>query len=115
MLTNGRIDVAKTVPIARCGYYEYAAVREVSCPSQKSIGGRRGKEGDVVEADDSKVFEMKLPGGATTNVGLEGSIKGNRAMWEERDGKGKVGEEKKGEGEEGSKEALVGLGDAMKG
>lgn len=27
-LTNGKLDVRKTQPIARCGYYEYAVVRE---------------------------------------------------------------------------------------
>jgi flavin reductase (DIM6/NTAB) family NADH-FMN oxidoreductase RutF len=30
VLTDGKIDVTKTKPIARCGYYEYAVVREVS-------------------------------------------------------------------------------------
>lgn len=57
VLTNGRIDVRKTVPIARCGYFEYAAVREV--------------------------FEMQIPGEDPSRfAGLEGSIKGNRAMQE---------------------------------
>ncbi|KAF2655085.1 hypothetical protein K491DRAFT_758499 [Lophiostoma macrostomum CBS 122681] len=68
VLTNGRIDVSKTVPIARCGYFEYAAVREV--------------------------FEMRIPGmGAGT--GLEGSVKGHREMLEERQGvvEGKDGDE----------------------
>lgn len=60
VLTNGRIDVRKTVPIARCGYFEYAAVREV--------------------------FEMKIPGNDPTRfAGLEGSIKGNREMQRERE------------------------------
>jgi flavin reductase (DIM6/NTAB) family NADH-FMN oxidoreductase RutF len=55
VLTNGRIDVKKTVPIARLGYFEYAKITEV--------------------------FEMEIPGDAATRrVGLEGSIKGNREM-----------------------------------
>lgn len=59
VLTNGRIDVRKTVPIARCGYFEYAAVREV--------------------------FEMTIPGNDPARyAGLEGSAKGNRKMQEER-------------------------------
>ncbi|KAF2258391.1 hypothetical protein CC78DRAFT_563071 [Lojkania enalia] len=55
VLTNGRIDIKKTVPIARCGYFEYTAVREV--------------------------FEMRIPGDdPTRGAGLEGSTKGHRAM-----------------------------------
>jgi flavin reductase (DIM6/NTAB) family NADH-FMN oxidoreductase RutF len=55
VLTNGRIDVKKTVPIARLGYFEYAKITET--------------------------FEMEIPGDeATRRVGLEGSMKGNRAM-----------------------------------
>ena len=59
VLTGGKIDVRKTVPIARCGYYEYAAV--------------------------SDVFEMRIPG-ADENMlsGLEGSIRGNRKMQNDR-------------------------------
>lgn len=59
VLTNGRIDVSKTVPIARCGYFEYTAVREV--------------------------FEMKIPGNDPSRyAGLEGSVKGNREMQKRR-------------------------------
>ncbi|KAF9734937.1 hypothetical protein PMIN06_011025 [Paraphaeosphaeria minitans] len=55
VLTDGKIDVSKTVPIARCGYFEYTAVREV--------------------------FEMKIPGDDPNRyAGLEGSIKGNREI-----------------------------------
>jgi flavin reductase (DIM6/NTAB) family NADH-FMN oxidoreductase RutF len=62
VLTNGRIDVRKTVPIARCGYFEYAAVREV--------------------------FEMRPPGDDPNRyAGLEGSIKGNRQIQERRETK----------------------------
>jgi len=58
VLTNGRIDVKKTVPIARCGYFEYTAVREV--------------------------FEMRIPGDDPARfAGLEGSTKGNREMQKE--------------------------------
>lgn len=58
VLTEGKIDVGKTVPIARCGYYEYAAVRET--------------------------FEMRIPGGdAAILAGLEGSAKRNRELHEE--------------------------------
>jgi flavin reductase (DIM6/NTAB) family NADH-FMN oxidoreductase RutF len=59
VLTGGKIDVSKTVPIARCGYYEYAAVREV--------------------------FEMRVPGMDEKMLsGLEGSVKGHREMQRER-------------------------------
>jgi flavin reductase (DIM6/NTAB) family NADH-FMN oxidoreductase RutF len=59
VLTNGRIDVKKTVPIARCGYAEYTAVRDV--------------------------FEMVIPGNSRERyAGLEGSVKMNRAFEEER-------------------------------
>lgn len=47
VLTDGKVDVKKTEPIARCGYYEYAVVRET--------------------------FEMVIPGDPSTLAGLEGS------------------------------------------
>jgi flavin reductase (DIM6/NTAB) family NADH-FMN oxidoreductase RutF len=63
VLTDGKIDVKKTEPIARCGYYEYAVVRET--------------------------FEMRIPGeGKAVLAGLEGSVRINREL-----------EEEKGEGE----------------
>ncbi|PVH95880.1 FMN-binding flavin reductase family protein [Periconia macrospinosa] len=55
VLTDGRIDVAKTVPIARCGYAQYTAVREV--------------------------FEMLPPGSNPLLLaGLEGSVKKHRIL-----------------------------------
>lgn len=55
VLTEGKIDVRKTEPIARCGYHEYTVVREV--------------------------FEMRIPGGdAAILKGLEGSAAFNREM-----------------------------------
>jgi flavin reductase (DIM6/NTAB) family NADH-FMN oxidoreductase RutF len=67
VLTDGKIDVAKTEPIARCGYYDYAVVRET--------------------------FEMRIPGGNEAILGgLEGSTKKNRAILdgtEEGEGEGK--------------------------
>ncbi|KAJ3527318.1 hypothetical protein NM208_g10760 [Fusarium decemcellulare] len=48
VLTDGRLDVAKSQPIARCGYFQYAVVRET--------------------------FEMIIPGmDEATHAGLEGS------------------------------------------
>ncbi|KAK5651428.1 hypothetical protein OQA88_12516 [Cercophora sp. LCS_1] len=48
VLTNGRVDVRKIKPIARCGYYEYAVVE--------------------------KTFEMVIPGDdEVTRAGLEGN------------------------------------------
>lgn len=47
-----KVDVAKTQPIARCGYYDYTVVREC--------------------------FEMKMPGAAIMSAGLEGNSKKNR-------------------------------------
>lgn len=74
VLTDGKIDVSKTVPIARCGYFEYAAVRET--------------------------FEMRVPGGDPDGgVGLEGSVRGNREMGRRMvEGRGGEGE-KEGEAE----------------
>jgi flavin reductase (DIM6/NTAB) family NADH-FMN oxidoreductase RutF len=65
VLTDGKIDVKKTEPIARLGYYEYTVVRDV--------------------------FEMKIPGeDRAIMAGLEGSAKANRGMdW---DGNVDVGE-----------------------
>ncbi|KAK5072696.1 hypothetical protein LTR64_004830 [Lithohypha guttulata] len=57
---TGKVDVAVTQPIARCGYYDYAVVREC--------------------------FEMKMPGGQATRDGLEGSSKKNRALFEKVNG-----------------------------
>ena len=65
VLTDGKIDIKKTVPIARCGYFEYTAVREV--------------------------FEMKVPGN-DSSAGLEGSVKGNRDMERRRVEEAKEGE-----------------------
>ncbi|KAF4964444.1 hypothetical protein FSARC_7630 [Fusarium sarcochroum] len=48
ILTDGKLDIAKTQPIARCGYFQYAVVRET--------------------------FEMIIPGmDEATHAGLEGS------------------------------------------
>jgi flavin reductase (DIM6/NTAB) family NADH-FMN oxidoreductase RutF len=55
VLTDGKIDVRKTEPIARCGYYEYAVIREV--------------------------FEMRIPGeDKAILAGLEGSAKKNKML-----------------------------------
>ena len=52
VLTNGLIDIAKTMPIARCGYHQYTVVKEV--------------------------FEMSMPGRPETLYGLEGNASKNR-------------------------------------
>lgn len=53
-LTDGMVDVRKTMPIARCGYYQYAVVKET--------------------------FEMMIPGNnELIAAGLEGSASKNRA------------------------------------
>ena len=49
VLTDGKVDVKKTMPIARCGYYDYAVVTET--------------------------FQMIIPGDEATLAGLEGSSK----------------------------------------
>ncbi|KAK8001545.1 hypothetical protein PG991_013767 [Apiospora marii] len=55
VLTDGRLDVRKTQPIARCGYYEYAVIRET--------------------------FEMTVPGlSEELHAGLEGSTKRFEAL-----------------------------------
>ncbi|RDW67259.1 flavin reductase family protein [Aspergillus mulundensis] len=56
---RGCLDVARTEPIARCGYYQYAVVRET--------------------------FEMVIPGmSGDVLKGLEGSARGNRELEERR-------------------------------
>lgn len=53
VLTDGILDVRKTEPIARCGYYQYAVIKDT--------------------------FEMKIPGdNALLASGLEGSSRANR-------------------------------------
>jgi flavin reductase (DIM6/NTAB) family NADH-FMN oxidoreductase RutF len=51
VLTKGLVDLKKVQPIARCGYYEYAVVRET--------------------------FEMKPPGDGKMAYGLEGNAASN--------------------------------------
>ena len=52
VLTEGKLDVRKTRPIARCGYYEYAVVEDT--------------------------FDMVIPGNSKdTLYGLEGSASQN--------------------------------------
>ncbi|KAK8213645.1 hypothetical protein IWZ01DRAFT_497705 [Phyllosticta capitalensis] len=74
VLTNGILDVRKTLPIARCGYYQYTVVRDT--------------------------FDMVIPSteGLSEDLlaGLEGSSKGNRELGERRR---REGERKRGERE----------------
>ncbi|KAJ8112580.1 hypothetical protein OPT61_g5086 [Boeremia exigua] len=64
VLTDGKIDIKKTVPIARCGYYEYAKITDV--------------------------FEMTVPGlSEDIMAGLEGNskkLKANAAQEKESNG-----------------------------
>jgi flavin reductase (DIM6/NTAB) family NADH-FMN oxidoreductase RutF len=69
VLTDGKLDVSKTEPIARCGYYEYAVVRET--------------------------FEMVIPGANEATLGgLEGSTKRHKALVEGGSGHTPKGVEK---------------------
>ena len=56
VLTDGKVDVGKIRPIARCGYHEYA----------------------VVQRD--AVFEMIIPGDPKQLVGLEGNVERARDL-----------------------------------
>lgn len=62
VLTDGILDVRKTLPIARCGYYQYAVIRDT--------------------------FEMIIPGNGQADEdilgGLEGSTRKNRAIVERK-------------------------------
>lgn len=59
VLTDGILDIKKTQPIARCGYYEYAVIRDT--------------------------FEMVIPGGSRDVLyGLEGSAIQNRRKYAEK-------------------------------
>lgn len=60
-LTDGKVDLGRCRPIARCGYYEYAVV------------GRENMFEMVIPSTDGKVLD-----------GLEGSTARNRDMAEER-------------------------------
>jgi flavin reductase (DIM6/NTAB) family NADH-FMN oxidoreductase RutF len=51
VLTEGKIDLGKVMPIARCGYFEYAVIRS------------------------DAVFEMIIPGDPKLLIGLEGNAK----------------------------------------
>ncbi|KAK7515330.1 nitrilotriacetate monooxygenase component B-like protein [Phyllosticta citriasiana] len=77
-LTDGILDVRKTLPIARCGYYQYTVVRDT--------------------------FDMVIPSteGLSEDLlaGLEGSSKGNREL-EER--KRREEEEERNRGERANK------------
>jgi flavin reductase (DIM6/NTAB) family NADH-FMN oxidoreductase RutF len=69
---EGKIDVSKTEPIARCGYYDYAVVRET--------------------------FEMIVPGGGKElGYGMEGSVRKHKEQREreaaEREAAGRMGVE----------------------
>jgi flavin reductase (DIM6/NTAB) family NADH-FMN oxidoreductase RutF len=57
VLTDGLVDLSKVQPIARCGYYTYAVVRET--------------------------FEMKPPGNGRMAYGLEGNAAKNSEQQEE--------------------------------
>jgi len=75
VLTDGKIDIAKTEPIARLGYYDYAVIRDT--------------------------FEMKIPGTNKALLdGLEGSSRANRKL----ETNGEVEGKKKGDEAEGVKE-----------
>lgn len=56
VLTDGKVDIGKVMPIARCGYYEYAVIRS------------------------DAVFEMIIPGDPKNLLGLEGNVKAHGAM-----------------------------------
>ena len=58
VLSEGLIDLSKVQPIARCGYYTYAVVRET--------------------------FEMKPPGNGKMAYGLEGNVTANAKEFEDR-------------------------------
>jgi hypothetical protein len=72
VMTDGILDVAKTEPIARCGYFQYAVVRET--------------------------FEMVISGSGDVLYGLEGSARRNKAKFLEGK-KGEIEGEAEEEGE----------------
>lgn len=67
VLTDGKINIRKTEPIARLGYYDYAVIRDT--------------------------FEMKIPGTNKALLdGLEGSSRANRELEGRDGGKGDQGQ-----------------------
>jgi hypothetical protein len=68
VLTEGKVDLEKVKPIARCGYFEYAVIT--------------GKA----------VFEMIIPGDEKSLIGLEGNARKARELNQNGDeGEGKGG------------------------
>lgn len=63
VLTEGKIDLGKVMPIARCGYFEYAVIR-----------------GDAI-------FEMIIPGDPKLLIGLEGNARLAKDLNGEKDEK----------------------------
>jgi hypothetical protein len=57
-ITDGLLDIRKTKPIARCGYYQYAVIEDT--------------------------FDMIIPGSWKTRAGLEGSAKLNAELANEK-------------------------------
>jgi len=57
VLTDGMVDISKTQPIARCGYYQYARIRET--------------------------FEMVVPGDGKMLFGLEGNVSLHKKLRDE--------------------------------
>jgi flavin reductase (DIM6/NTAB) family NADH-FMN oxidoreductase RutF len=60
VLTEGKIDLGKVMPIARCGYFEYAVIRS------------------------DAVFEMIIPGDPKLLIGLEGNAKQAKEIRDEQ-------------------------------
>ncbi|THZ39968.1 hypothetical protein D6C87_06731, partial [Aureobasidium pullulans] len=74
VITDGKIDISKTQPIARLGYYDYAVIKDT--------------------------FEMRIPGTNKALLdGLEGSSRANRTLGEEEEVGKEVGGEVLGNGE----------------
>lgn len=75
VLTDGKIDLGKVMPIARCGYFEYAVIRK------------------------DAVFEMVIPGDPKLLIGLEGNAKKAKEMSGESDehkGRATIAQERDG-------------------
>jgi flavin reductase (DIM6/NTAB) family NADH-FMN oxidoreductase RutF len=64
VLTDGLVDIGKTEPIARCGYFQYARIKET--------------------------FEMVIPGDGKVLLGLEGSVRGYAVLRDEMVEKDKI-------------------------
>ncbi|OQO04452.1 hypothetical protein B0A48_09374 [Cryoendolithus antarcticus] len=75
VITDGKVDIGKVQPIARCGYYEYAVIRpdavfEMIIPGdQKNLAGLEGNAGQIKALEDKEADDAAIGGLRTDSKG----------------------------------------------